>query len=246
MDKDVRGLLHNAAATPSKPVQLSDLRARARRRHASMTTRTVAIVGVVALAVTTWALWENASPPTAATPSPPGKISMAPSPPLPVAWKSLTGPQYTVVTARRGQPVRVGIHLGDGRNDGFAGGDYVVSQVRIDVLPIGVHPYESIRVKGKPPARGQPRVIDNPGGGRFDLGTKPHVRRLVLNNLPSSTNRDVAIVFDGTDGKGRPLPAGRYEVGYAIMTKLTKAHGRSSAGEPNNMGGLLVTINYLG
>jgi hypothetical protein len=245
MDKEVGGLRHHAAATPSRPLTLPDPHAKARRNTASRAARTVAIVGVVALAGTAWALWEHASTPTAATPNPPRKISMAPSPPLPVAWKSLTGPQWTVVTARRGQPVRVGIHLGDGRNDGFAGGDYVISQVRIDVLPVGVHPWESITVKGKPPTPSALKARRT-AGGRFDLGTKPYVRRLVLTNLPSTTNRDVAILFDGTDAKGRPLPAGRYEVGYAIMTKYTKAHGTIPAGEPNNMDGLLVTVNYLG
>jgi hypothetical protein len=243
--KNARGLRHHPAAPPPRPGPLPNPHAKARRTTASMTARTVAIVGVVALAGTTWALWGNAGAPTAA-PSPPRKISMAPYPLLPVAYKSLTGPQSTVVTARRGQPVRVGIHLGDGRNDRYAGDDYVVSYLRIDVLPIGVHPWESITVKGKPPEPSTLRGRRQPAGGRFDLGTKPYVRRLVLKNLPSTTNRDVAILFDGTDAKGRPLPAGRYEVGYVLATKLTKAHGIEWAGSSNFESGLLVTVNYLG
>jgi hypothetical protein len=227
--KNARGLRHHAAAPPPGPGPLSDPRAQARRSTASRAARTAAIVGVVALAGATWALWDHASSPTATTPSPTERISLAPLPPLPIWWKSLTGPQYTVVTARRGQPVRVGIHLGDGRNDGYARGDYVVSQVRIEVLPVGVHPGESV-----------------PGGGRLEQGTLPSVRRLVLNNLPSSTNRDVTVLFDGTDDRGRPLPAGRYEVGFFLATTLTKAHGWEPAGSSNGLSGLLVTVNYLG
>jgi hypothetical protein len=169
---------------------------------------------------------------------------LAPPPPLPVAWKSLTGPQYTVVTARRGQPVRVGVHL-NGRGGNF-GSNYVISQVLIDVHPIGVHPYESVTVKGKPPEPGRPFKTDNPGGGRLEEGTKPSVRRLWLKNLPSSTNRDVTVLFDGTDARGRPLPAGRYEVGFFIATTLTKAYGTEPAGSSNGLSGLLVTVNYLG
>jgi hypothetical protein len=241
MDKEVGGLRHPAAATPSGPGPLSDPHAKARRSTASRAARTAAIVGVVALAGATWALWDHASTPTAATPSP--KISFAPYPPLQIAWKSLTGPQYTVVTARRGQPVRVGVHL-DGRGGNF-GSNYVVSQVRIDVLPVGVPPGESTTDKGKPPAVGRPFTVDPPGG-RFDMGTKPYVRRLVLTNLPSTTNRDVAILFDGTDDRGRPLPAGRYEVGLLLATKFTKAYGTIPAGYANFRSGLLVTVNYLG
>jgi hypothetical protein len=238
MGKEVRGLRHPAAATPSRPLTLSDPRAKARRKRTSMTARTVAVVGVVALAATTWAL--------TATASRPREVSLAPPPPLPVAWKSLTGPQSTVVTARRGQPVRVGIHLGDGRNDSYAGANYVISQVLIDVLRAGVHPYESVTIKGKPPAVGGRFKRDNPGGGRLEEGTKPSVRRLWLKHLPSSTNRDVTVLFDGTDAKGHPLPAGRYEVGFALETKLTKAYGTLPAGESNGLSGLLVTVNYLG
>jgi hypothetical protein len=242
--KNALGLRPNAAAPPPRPGPLSDPHAKARKTTASKAARTAAIVGVVALAGTTWALWDHASSPTAARPSP--KVSLAPPPPLPVAWRSLTGPQYAVVTARRGRPVRVGIHLGDGRNDSYAGANYVISQVLIDVLPIGVHPYESVTVKGKPPEPGRPLKIDNPGGGRLEQGTKPSVRRLWLKNLPSSTNRDVTVLFDGTDDRGRPLPAGRYEVGFFLATKLTKAYGTLPAGESNGLSGLLVTVNYLG
>jgi hypothetical protein len=241
--KNALGLRHHAAMPP-RPGQLPDPRAKARRSTASRAARTVAIVGVLALAGTTWALWDHASAPTAATPSPTARISLAPNPPLPIWWESLTGPQYTVVTARRGQPVRVGVHL-DGRGGNF-GSNYVVSQVLIDVLPIGVHPYESVTVKGKPPEPGRPFKTDNPGGGRLEQGTKPSVRRLWLKNLPSSTNRDVTVLFDGTDAKGRPLPAGRYEVGFFIATKLTKAYGTEPAGSSNGLSGLLVTVNYLG
>jgi hypothetical protein len=239
--KNARGLRHHPAAPPPRPGPLSDPRAQARRTTASRAARTVAIVSVVALAGTTWALWDHASTPTAATPSP--KISLAPYPPLQIAYESLTGPQYTVVTARRGRPVRVGLHL-DGRGGHF-GSNYVVSQVRIDVLPVGVHPWESITVKGKPPAPSALKARQ-PAGGRFDLGTKPYVRRLVLTNLPSSTNRDVAVLFDGTDAKGHPLPAGKYEVGYFLATKFTKAYGTVPAGYANFRSGLLVTVNYLG
>ena len=243
MDKDVHGLLHHAAAKPSRPMKLSDLRTRARGRTASVAALTVAIVGVL-LAVTTWALRDHAIAPTVARPSPAGRISMAPLPPLPVSWKSLTGRQYTVLTARRGHPVRAGFHLGDGRG-GFYGGNYVVSQVRIDVLRAGVHPYESIS-GNQPREPGSFSSIDNPAGDRFDLGTKPYVRRLALTNIPSTTNRDVTILFDGTDSQGRPLAAGRYEVGFALATKLTKAKGTIPAGSLNGVSGLLVTINYLG
>jgi len=234
MVKDAHGLLHRAAASPSGP----------RRPTTSMAALTVAIVGVLALAGTTWVLRGHTVAPTVAKPSPVGGVSMAPLPPLPVSWKSLTGPQYTVLTARRGKPVRVGLHLGNGRG-GFYGGSYVVSQVRIDVLPTGVHPYESVS-GNQPREPGSFSSIDNPAGGRFDLGTKPYVRRLVLTNLPSTTNRDVTILFDGTDGQGRPLAAGRYEVGFVLATKLTKAKGTIPAGSANSASGLLVTINYLG
>ncbi len=65
-------------------------------------------------------------------------------------------------------------------------------------------------------------------------------------NLPSTTNRDVTILFDGTDSQGRPLPTGRYEVGFSLATKLTKAKGTLPSGSINSVSGLLVTINYLG
>jgi hypothetical protein len=145
-----------------------------------------------------------------------------------------------VLTARRGQPVRVGIHLGDGR-----GGNYVVSQARIDVLPAGVHPYEST-TGTKQPDPGTLSRYSSRTENRFDLGTKPYVRRLALKDLPSTTKRDVTILLDGTDSQGRPLPAGKYEVGFVLSTKLTKAQGTLPAGSTNGLSGLLVTINYLG
>jgi hypothetical protein len=154
--------------------------------------------------VTTWTLRDHAVGQLVVQPSAPEPISMAPPLPLPISWTSLTGPQYTVLTARHGQPVRVGLHLGDGR-----GGNYVVTKVRIDVLPAGVHPFES-RTGSKPPEPGRVSSSDNfVRGGRFDLGTKPYVRLLMLQNLPSTTNRDVTILFDGTDSQGRQLAAGR-------------------------------------
>jgi hypothetical protein len=150
---------------------------------------------------------------------------MEPPRPLPVPWHSLTGgDQNTIVTVRRGHPLRVGIHLGNGR-----GGPYVIRVVRLDVLPAGIPAYQSI-------GRGH-----NPAAGNFDGGTNPHVWRLVLRNLPSRSSRDVAIVFDGTDQQGRALPPGRYQVGMLIATQMT---GEDNPGEA--ISGPLMTVDYRG
>jgi hypothetical protein len=112
-------------------------------------------------------------------------------------FDSVAGSQTTPVVASARTPAVLGFRMlpPSLTNRSF-------TYVRLDVLPLGKH---------ADAAPGEPQLV---------TGDEEHLRRYEATpaQLAAST---VSFAFDGRDGAGRALPAGRYEVGFVVRTRST-------------------------